>query len=190
MTSEGQSATQSIPADATAVIDLLNSRAHGITPALPETLDSHRTASEILRPFGQCDGRQPTPELIARVRDLRTALLDIVTAPDPEDTAAAWARLTRLSSSVTLKQVFTSPGEVRLRQRGGDPVIGGIALAVAELITDGSWPRIRTCANESCAHAFYDTTRSRTQRWHSYEVCGNRNNVAAYRARKNARSAP
>ncbi|MGW2939463.1 CGNR zinc finger domain-containing protein [Streptomyces sp. NPDC001156] len=29
----------------------------------------------------------------------------------------------------------------------------------------------------------------RTQRWHSYETCGNRNNVAAYRARRKASSA-
>jgi predicted RNA-binding Zn ribbon-like protein len=32
----------------------------------------------------------------------------------------------------------------------------------------------------------YDTTRSRTQRWHSYELCGNRANVAAFRAREGA----
>ncbi|MEO3773386.1 CGNR zinc finger domain-containing protein [Micromonospora sp. B9E7] len=46
---------------------------------------------------------------------------------------------------------------------------------------------MRICGNEMCSHVFYDTTRSRTQRWHSYERCGNRTNVAAYRAR--ARSA-
>ncbi|MFD9007044.1 CGNR zinc finger domain-containing protein [Streptomyces sp. NPDC059582] len=59
---------------------------------------------------------------------------------------------------------------------------------MAEMIADGTWQRIRACANEDCAHAFYDTTRSRTQRWHSYEDCGNRTNVAAYRARRPARS--
>ncbi|WIX80405.1 CGNR zinc finger domain-containing protein [Amycolatopsis carbonis] len=29
-----------------------------------------------------------------------------------------------------------------------------------------------------------DTTRSHTRRWHSYELCGNRANVASHRARK------
>ncbi|MEO3748322.1 CGNR zinc finger domain-containing protein [Plantactinospora sp. B5E13] len=70
-----------------------------------------------------------------------------------------------------------------LHQVTGDPVIGGITLAVAELVAAGTWSRIRTCANEQCQHVFYDTTRSRTQRWHSYEMGGNRANVAAYRAR-------
>ncbi len=32
-------------------------------------------------------------------------------------------------------------------------------------------------------HAFYNATRSQTQRWHSYAVCGNRSNVATYRRR-------
>lgn len=46
--------------------------------------------------------------------------------------------------------------------------------------------RIRVCANDGCRAVFYDTTRSRTQRWHSYELCGNRANVAAFRAREGA----
>jgi predicted RNA-binding Zn ribbon-like protein len=185
---EGQDTARSIPATAAAIVDLLNSRAHGVTPALPDTLESPQTAGRILRPFGQPEGQQPTPSLIAEVRDLRAALLDIVTASEPEETAAGWAQITRWSSSITLRQVFAAPGEVALQQIGGDPVIGGITVAVAELVADGTWRRIRACANETCAHAFYDTTRSRTQRWHSYEVCGNRNNVAAYRARHKARS--
>jgi predicted RNA-binding Zn ribbon-like protein len=56
-------------------------------------------------------------------------------------------------------------------------------LAVPSLIGDRSWSRLRVCANGSCRKVCYDTTRSRTQRWHSYEVCGT---VAAYRARNAA----
>ncbi|WP_414711145.1 CGNR zinc finger domain-containing protein [Pseudonocardia sp.] len=41
--------------------------------------------------------------------------------------------------------------------------------------------RLRRCANPVCDIAFYDGTRSRTQRWHSYARGGNRCNVAAYR---------
>ncbi|MFF4955535.1 CGNR zinc finger domain-containing protein [Streptomyces sp. NPDC001222] len=57
---------------------------------------------------------------------------------------------------------------------------------MAELMADGTWSRIRVCDNEGCRHVFYDTTRSRTQRWHSYATCGNRTNVASYGARKKA----
>ncbi len=41
-----------------------------------------------------------------------------------------------------------------------------------------------------CDEVFYDTTRSRTRRWHSYESCGNRANVSAYRARTAERVPP
>jgi predicted RNA-binding Zn ribbon-like protein len=72
---------------------------------------------------------------------------------------------------------------VGLRQVTGDPVVGRIVQDVATLITTGNWSRLRYCANEVGGAVFYDTTRSRTRRWHSYEYCGNRTNVAAYRAR-------
>ena len=49
-------------------------------------------------------------------------------------------------------------------------------------LADGTWSRVRLCALEACHSAFYDATRSRTQRWHSYAMCGNRTNVAAHRA--------
>jgi predicted RNA-binding Zn ribbon-like protein len=67
--------------------------------------------------------------------------------------------------------------------RRGASAVGSVVRAVAELIATDRFSRIRLCANEDCSHALYDGTRSRTQRWHSYEVCGNRANVAAYRAR-------
>jgi predicted RNA-binding Zn ribbon-like protein len=78
---------------------------------------------------------------------------------------------------------------VQLRQVEGDPLVGKIALAVAELVAAGTWSRVRLCANHSCGGAFYDTSRSRTQRWQSYEICGNKSNVAAYRARRSAAAA-
>jgi predicted RNA-binding Zn ribbon-like protein len=87
-----------------------------------------------------------------------------------------------------LRQGFSSSGKVQLHQVGGDPVLGSINLAVAELLADGTWSRIRICDDEHCRHAFYDTTRSRTQRRHSYEICGNRSNVAAYRNRNRKRA--
>ncbi len=174
-----------VPATAEAIVDLLNSRPHG--PAFPETLQDPETASAVLRPFGQPAAERPSPQRMARIRGLRTTLMDIITAPDDAEAAPGWAQLAERAAPVTLRQDFSEPGKVGLRQVGGDPVLGGITLAVAELISDGTWPRIRICANDRCDHAFYDTTRSRTQRWHAYDTCGNKSNVAAYRARKKAR---
>ncbi|MFG3658701.1 CGNR zinc finger domain-containing protein [Streptomyces sp. NPDC047706] len=154
---------------------------------MPDTLSDPGTASAVLRPFRRSGAMEVSPEGLAGIRALRATLVNLVTGQDGTEAAKAWTELSERTSSVTLRQEFSAPGKVRMRQVTGDPVIGGITLAVAELVEDGTWSRIRVCADERCGHAFYDSTRSRTRRWHSYETCGNRRNVAAYRARQKAR---
>jgi predicted RNA-binding Zn ribbon-like protein len=171
---------QEVPVTAAAVVDLLNSRAYAIHA---DKLDDAELVRKILRPFGQGD-EDPSPQRLELVRGVRADLMRLAVAQDPADNAQDWAAFTGRISAAAFQQDFSTPGEVRLRQVAGDPVVGGITLAVSELIADGMWPRLRICANDECRMVFYDTTRSRTRRWHSYEICGNRTNVAAYRARK------
>ncbi|MGW3892073.1 CGNR zinc finger domain-containing protein [Micromonospora chokoriensis] len=171
-----------IPAMAAAVVDLLNSRPHA-TPALPDTLDDPGRAGAILRPFDPTGRNAPTPDRIERVRAVRDHLVAVLAAGTPAQTAQAWTMLTEDGTQLTFRQAFTAAGQPQLQQVAGDPVVGRIVLVVADLVRADTWSRLRICGNERCSHVFYDTTRSRTQRWHSYEVCGNRTNVAAYRAR-------
>ena len=169
---------------ALAVIDFLNSRPHSKRPQR-ELLHTPETAAPLLRRFGQPEGVPPTLEALAELRSLRGALIGVVVSPD---SGHEWDELTDHASAVSFRQVFSAPGEVRPRQVSGNPVVGAVLLAVTELVATDTWSRIRICANKRCGHAFYDTTRSRTQRWHAYEPCGNRTNVASYRARRsNAR---
>jgi predicted RNA-binding Zn ribbon-like protein len=42
--------------------------------------------------------------------------------------------------------------------------------------------RLRHCSREACDLLFYDTTRSRTQRWHSESPCGLRERQARWRS--------
>lgn len=170
---------EAAPAVAAGIVDLLNSRAF---TGVADKLDCPESAAEVLRPFGQEDGL-PSPQRIDLVRAVRSDLSDLVGAHDPADAAGDWAAFSGRASSITFQQDFSRPGQVELRQVTGDPVVGRITQAVAALVTAGAWSRLRFCANDECAAAFYDTTRSRTRRWHSYEYCGNRANVAAYRAR-------
>lgn len=167
-----------MPASATAIVDLLNSRVYAIHP---DKLDTPELAVEILHPFGQ--EAEVSPERLSLVHALRADLMGIVDAQDPAEAAQDWAKFTGRTAEITFSQDFSTPGQVRLRQTTGDAVAGGISLAVAELVEAGTWSRLRVCANDECRRVFYDTTRSRTRRWHSYEICGNRTNVAAYRAR-------
>jgi hypothetical protein len=170
-----------VPARAAGIVALLNTRPHA-TPTLPDALDNPATAAEVLALFGQPAGVPLTPARLDQIRAVRADLMAIVGAADPEH---GWTNLSMDVSEATFRHAFSARGEARLEQVSGDPIIGRIALDVAQLVRDNTWSRIRACANEQCRHVFYDTTRSRTQRWDSYETCGNRVNVAAYRARSN-----
>jgi hypothetical protein len=170
-----------VPTHADAIVGLLNSRAYS---ALTDKLDDPGSAVIVLRPFGCEDGVLP-PDQLELIRSVRSDLLALVTSENPSED---WARLTTRVSQVTYRQDFSTPGQVQLRQVTGDPVVGRILQDVAALVVEGNWSRIRYCANDECTEAFYDTTRSRTRRWHSYEYCGNRTNVAAHRARHSTQS--
>jgi predicted RNA-binding Zn ribbon-like protein len=176
-----------VPAPAEAVIELINSRRHS---SLEDQLDDLELAAELARRFApEVEG--VSPRVSEELRGLREALVTIVLGPATDaELAAHWHDLTERTSGITLRHDFQTTGQVVLRQVTGDPVLGGVALAVAELVRSGAWSRLRICAHEACAHAFYDTTRSRTQRWHSYEICGNPVNVQAYRARNRRSSIP
>lgn len=177
---------------------LLNSRPHAV-PVLPDKLADPRQAAEILGAFAPPDlgdapdpagtwpTREPAAERLERVRALRSDLMAVVEATDAEETARRWEALTARTSDHTFVLTFAGPTP-GVRQVSGDPLTGRILASVAELVRDGNWSRIRVCGSDECRGVFYDTTRNRTQRWHSYELCGNRANVAAFRARKNPAS--
>jgi len=180
-------ATRQAPAAAAAIVDFLNSRPHA-SPAFPDALAGGPEAARVLQPFSP--GGEPTPsdDDLRRLRELRADLMAVAAPADPLTEREAWERVSRHAARAPFRYRFLFPGgggaEVRAEPADGDQVTSNIIRSVAELISSGDWSRIKACANPACAHVFYDATRSRTQRWDSYEVCGNRANVAAYRSRR------
>ena len=72
----------------------------------------------------------------------------------------------------------------------------GIAGAVGRLLgiaflaeLDGTWAKLRGCANPECRSVFWDRSRNGSGRWCSMRSCGNQAKVRAYRARERASSA-
>lgn len=62
------------------------------------------------------------------------------------------------------------------------------AMAMVDVIRDGELSRLRHCAAEDCAGVLVDLSRNRSKRYCDLG-CGNRANVAAYRARLRTRPA-
>jgi predicted RNA-binding Zn ribbon-like protein len=191
-TAKGESGQAAVPAAAVVITGLLNSRRHAYST---DQLDSPEEAAAVVRSLAQdgeaasgadaTDGTDSVDDgLIARLRALREDLVAALDAESSSEREQAWARFTADSRDVTVWHDFGTPGQVRRRRSTGSPAEATVVLAAAALVSDGTWSRVKLCANDLCGSAFYDITRSRTQRWHSYEVCGNRHNVAAHRARR------
>ena len=56
------------------------------------------------------------------------------------------------------------------------------AMAMADVIRTGELGRLRVCGGEDCQDVFVDLSKNRSRRFCD-GTCGNRANVAAYRAR-------
>ena len=175
------------PRELVRLIGFLNSRARG---AVPDGLATVESATSLLDKLGI---NKPSLDAagLERLRRLRAALTVLADRErEGGGRSRAWEEVNDIAAQVPLALRFTSDDESEVR-----PIGDGVDAIVGELLSDlhgavgsGRWARVRLCAYEPCSGAFYDATRSRTQRWHSYAVCGNRANVAAYRRRTASRS--
>jgi len=121
--------------------------------------------------------------------ELREALRDLVSyrgtdvEADAVSSIDAIARrhpvVVRLSSADTLTP--SSPV-------GTGAFIERILGLVATARIDGSWERVKTCANDRCRWLFYDRSRNRSRTWCTMDLCGSQAKMRAYRSRR--RTAP
>jgi predicted RNA-binding Zn ribbon-like protein len=68
-----------------------------------------------------------------------------------------------------------------------DAAIGALFAIVGRAMIDGSWQRLKACPGRHCGWAFYDSSRNRSARWCSMQVCGDREKSRTYYRRKTAR---
>jgi predicted RNA-binding Zn ribbon-like protein len=73
---------------------------------------------------------------------------------------------------------------LRLRRHGPDNVLAPILRAIAAFLAKADLALVRKCEHPTCAMFFLDTSKNHRRRWCSMELCGNRNKVGAYRARR------
>ncbi|GLZ81566.1 hypothetical protein Afil01_63730 [Actinorhabdospora filicis] len=123
----------------------------------------------------------PLADMLVLREGLRARLLIANGGPADEEAIAAAEEL-----------LSRAPVTVRL---GGEPepaaplgasgAVGALAAAWALTVASGDWARLKQCPDHRCGWVFWDATRSRTRRWCTMRVCGNRAKVRAYAARRN-----
>jgi hypothetical protein len=76
--------------------------------------------------------------------------------------------------------------------RGKDLGVGlfELLLIIRQAQEDGTWSRLRACANPECRWVFYDRSRNRQGHWCEMAVCGNRLKNRRLRARQAGPTSP
>lgn len=131
----------------------------------------------------------PTDDDLAQVRSLRDDLREVFVADDDRaavavlnDLLAAADARPRLVDLDGWRWQLIPPDDAGPVQRLATAAAGG----VLELIRAGGRDRLGLCAAHGCAGVYVDLTRNRSRRYCSPEICGNRTNLAAFRARRRA----
>jgi predicted RNA-binding Zn ribbon-like protein len=148
-----------------------------------DLLADPRTFSAWLQKHGLALARPaPGDRDIAALTELREALRSLlrVNAGGEADPAAA-ALVNRLSAGAPVQVELGPDGAAALRGAG---VTAALLAAAATAMLDGSWPRLKACADPECGWAFYDRSRNRSGQWCDMAVCGSRHKVRAYRSRQ------
>lgn len=165
------SPARTAPDEATALVRLLNTRPHA---GAEDTLTSDTAAAALADLPGAGSGDLDLPV----IRALRDALAAAVGGDED-----AWERVDALASGPLLRRRFRG-GRAGFEVVADESGTAAVLAAVAALLEQDAFSRLRICGNDLCELVFFDTTRNRTQRWDSYATCGNRANVAAHRARR------
>jgi predicted RNA-binding Zn ribbon-like protein len=119
----------------------------------------------------------------------REAVRDLVSARGTAADQDAIAAFDAISGRHPVTVRFSTPAVLTSTSRGGaDAFIERILGLVAAAEIDGSWDRMKTCANDDCRWLFYDHSRNRSRNWCTMDLCGSQAKMRTYRSRRAAAS--
>jgi predicted RNA-binding Zn ribbon-like protein len=98
-----------------------------------------------------------------------------------------------LSSAAKLSMDVAPDGTVTLRPAGHSDLQAHFArllLVIRDAQLQGTWPRLKACANPECQWAFYDRSHSQQGIWCEMKVCGNRAKNRRLKQRKRPDAVP
>jgi predicted RNA-binding Zn ribbon-like protein len=152
----------------------------------PDTLTTVADLDRVWDDYGYTGRHDRTRAELDAVRALRPRLRELLTA-ERDDAAALVNRM--LSEAQAVPQlirhdpldwhIHAVPTDAALDTR----IMVETAMAMIDVIRAEEMSRLGVCADHGCQGLVLDLSRNRSRRFCS-TACGNRNAVAAYRARK------
>ncbi len=162
---------------------LVNTLSDGV-----DTLESPAGLDGFLSRYPFTGVRLRTDEELQQVRRLRDQLRTLWSSPDRDESAVV---VNTLLGEVQARPYLSKHDEwdwhlhmtapdAPLAQRIGAEA----AMGFLDLIREDDLDRLRICAAEDCQDVLVDLSKNKSKRYCADGNCGNRANVAAYRARK------
>ena len=167
----------------------LNAAVRLINSALePDTMDTVAALDAFYAEFEYTGRHERTRAELESVRRVRARLRDLLTATRDE---AVTLVNEMLSEAKALPQLVKHDAfdwhlhAVDIQQPLETRIIVETAMAMVDVIRADEMSRLGRCADDDCEGLVLDLSRNRSRRFCS-TTCGNRNAVAAYRARQSA----
>jgi len=134
-------------------------------------------------------GAPAGPSDLRRARDVRESLRWLLRHEheDEEDREERLAPLRRLTETHQARLTVDDGGAIALenvRHRDLNDGLFELLLIVRQAQEDGTWERLKACANPDCEWAFFDRSRNQQGNWCEMAVCGNRLKNRELRARR------
>jgi predicted RNA-binding Zn ribbon-like protein len=130
--------------------------------------------------------RRPTASELALARVFRESLRWML-RHGREDDEERLAALRAVSAAHHARLIVRGAGAIELQNprhaEVGDALFE-LLLIVHRAQQDGSWSRLKVCANAECQWAFFDRSRNQQGSWCEMATCGNRLKNRELRARR------
>jgi predicted RNA-binding Zn ribbon-like protein len=145
-------------------------------------------------------GATPNPDSAAAVLERAVRLRELIYRtfsalaaqgqPIPPDLAALNRALQDALPRLELRQSAGGFEWAWARSRGDlDWMLWPIVRSAADLLTSEDLDRVRECAREGCDWLFVDTSKNRSRRWCSMDLCGSRVKARRYYRRRKGHDA-
>ncbi|MDP8929110.1 MAG: CGNR zinc finger domain-containing protein [Actinomycetota bacterium] len=89
-----------------------------------------------------------------------------------------------LRAALTIRFWPGGASQLEAAANGVEGAVGRLLGIAHAAMAEGTWSRLKICRADTCAWAFYDTSRNRSGKWCSMAVCGNRAKARSYRRRR------
>lgn len=154
--------------------------------AAPDGLSTVQDLTDFVLAWGWTGTVLGTPAELRQVRDIRAQVRSLW-APDEHAAVERVNVLLHQANAVPQLvkhdeydwHLHATPSDAPLATR----MVVEAAMAVVDVIRDREFDRLRVCAADDCDNVLIDLTRNRSRRFCD-AGCGNRLNVAAFRARQ------